>query len=164
MKKKHAFILLITLLQIGAGGFFLLWQNLHQYKMHHVKHSNNLVFLQLAKEDFQALHWEKKGKEFIWAGKRYDIEKISIENETYILACVHDTKEEKIVQYLETQYSDNHATNKQTTTLKYPFFEYLFSSEKILTFIFTSENEQIMAENVAAYWFYDKPVYPPPQV
>lgn len=164
MKKIHALLLLIILLQIGAGGFFLLWQNLHQYNMQHVQHDKNLVLLHIAKQDFALLHWEKKGKEFILEGKRYDVESITVEEGKYIIACVHDTKEEKIVRNLVRQYSDNQATNKKTATLKYPFFEYIYSIQKIVTFIFTLENKQIIAENVAAYWFYDNPISPPPQV
>ncbi len=164
MKKIHALILLIILLQIGAGGCFLLWQNLHQYKMQHVQHSKNLVFLQVEKQDFALLHWEKKGKEFILEGKRYDVENITLEKGKYIIACVHDTKEEKIVRNLVSQYSDNQATTQKTTALKYPFFEYIFSIEKIETFIFTPKKERIITENISAYWFYDKPTSPPPQV
>lgn len=163
MKKIHALLLLIILLQIGAGGIFLLWQNLHQYKMQCTQHNKNLVLLHIAKQDFALLHWEKKGKEFILEGKRYDVEKIHVENDKYIIVCVEDTLEEKIIQHLVSQYSDNQATNKKTATLKYPFFEYIYSLQNIATFIFTPENKQIIAENVAAYWFYDNPISPPPQ-
>lgn len=164
MKRIHALLLLIILLQIGAGGIFLLWQSLHQYNMLHVQHHKNLVFLHVEKQDFAILHWEKKGKEFIFEGKRYDVKNIAVEDGKYIIACVHDTKEEKIVRNLISQYSDNQATNKKTATLKYPFFEYIYSLQNIATFIFTPENKQIIAENVAAYWFYDKVISPPPQV
>lgn len=162
MKRIHALLLLILLLQIGAGGFFLLWQSLHQYKMQS-QHNEGITFLHLATAEFEALHWEKKGKEFILEGKRYDVEKIHVENDKYIIVCVEDTLEEKIIQHLVSQYSDNQATNKKTATLKYPFFEYIYSLQNIATFIFTPENKQIIIENVTAYWFYDNPIFPPPQ-
>ena len=163
---KHIYLIFLTilLLQIGGGGFFLLWQSLQKYKIQSTEHSKNSQYLHLSQQDFDALDWEEKGKEFLFQGKRYDVQKITFQAERYEIACINDIEEEKIVLHLKSQYNDNEDNSSNPSKIKYPFWEYFFHTEKGEISVFSTQKKPVFGQNEKAFRFYPASPNPPPQV
>ena len=126
---------LIALLLYNSAGYYLVFR-LVQVAMQHkmelrIERAHELEYMQpitFKVDELKNIHWLKKGKEFSFKKKRYDIVRIEKNKDSHTYWCIADEDEDRLFANLH-QYHDEHdrsmAKNKskiKNITLLYPTY------------------------------------------
>jgi hypothetical protein len=119
--KKFLSILIVFLIFFNAGGYFFIYYQLESYfKMEASAEINNyfpldkleqIIFISKSKSDINGIKFERiNDNEVLYFGKMYDIYKEEKRNDTAILYCISDEKEDIIekafAEYLNEKNED----------------------------------------------------------
>lgn len=124
MFKKSVIIFLLPLyLLTSLGSLTPYWTILHQasYRLR-VRRGEfkKLTTFSFTAQEYETLEWERRGEEFEYGGKMYDVASIEKTAEGYTIKCKHDQTESLIRRLLEGRKNKQKNSNsKKRPTLKY---------------------------------------------
>lgn len=102
--KKALSVILPLIFLFNLGGYYL-WFSIKQYLIQQeVKQEirkglddNALSLVVIDSDKISGLHWIKPGKEFIHAGKMYDVVKTRISGSKSYFYCINDVREKQLI-------------------------------------------------------------------
>ena len=128
-------LILITLLLYNSAGCFFVFKLMHtsiqhqmDFRIKHVHDSEELISITFKTEDLSSIGWLKKGKEFLFKGKRYDIVSVSKTKDAHIFRCIADEEEDYLFADFDrySTHDDVSATKhkpvEKSITLFYPLY------------------------------------------
>ncbi len=136
MLQRFTIALLIAASLFSFVGEMLLWE----YQMHTVRKEiktrlksqipmNELHRFEFTQQEFDALQWIKKNKEFKRKHNMFDVVKKTKNNDTIELWCINDTEEETLFAQLDelvkNQLTTNQKKDKKNKSKSQTFWKYL---------------------------------------
>lgn len=124
MFKKSVIIFLLPLyILTSLGSLAPYWTMLHQstYRLR-VRRGEfeKLTTFKFTKQEYDQLEWERKGEEFEYGGKMYDVASIEKTDEGYTVKCKYDQAESLIRKLMEGQKDkQKNSDSKKRPSLKY---------------------------------------------
>lgn len=124
MLKKSLVILLLPLYFLASlESLVPYWTLLHRTSFRLRARRGELeepLTFHFTKQEYEALHWEEKGKEFELKNKMYDVTSIEVTEDGFIVKCYHDKAESLIKKVLNSHSKKPKNSNKRKIkTFKY---------------------------------------------
>lgn len=123
--RVNLFILILLLLYNSAGCFFvfkltqLSLQEEMEYKTGNASHTDEqLTTITFKARDIHTINWLKKGKEFLFNERRYDVVKVEKTIDTHTYWCIADEEEDGLF----ASFTTKHKSEEKNITLLYPFY------------------------------------------
>ena len=165
---------LITAFLYNSAGYFFVFRYVQSCleiemdtKLKSIEEHEQLITLTFKKREICKINWIKKGKEFSFNGKRYDISNITETPDSYIFWCMNDEEEDRLLANLNNCNSEDWALpskNKPSRKGRFFFNPLYFSNKNSSSFQIPVISVVPTASSSLSYSFiYIEINYPPPR-